>query len=143
MVVVLVEDDLAVDDPALPIGDDLLEVVVDRQERLVDVLDDAASLLALAGIQLADPRPSGIRDLVARLGDGDQTFRLEPLERRRRVDAERRLDDLARRPALDVQHLQHLIWLPFPVQLSPLPSRPGGSGCCATALDGGPPAPCA
>ena len=64
-ILVVVEHDLAVDDAHLPVRDDLFDIVVDRQERLIHVEDDRLGLLPLGGVELLDVLPPQFGDAVA------------------------------------------------------------------------------
>ena len=79
-VLMVVQDQLPVDLAHLPVRDDLLDLVVDRQERLVDLFDHGHRLLALAGVQLVDPLPPEVGDAVAELGVLDQALPLALLD---------------------------------------------------------------
>ena len=105
----IVEDHRAVDLAQLPVGDDLLDLVVDRQECLIDVLDDRPAATALARVELVGTCPADVGDPVAQLRVLDQPGLLALLDDRGHVEVDRGPERVGLRPALDAQHLQQLV----------------------------------
>src|SRR5262245_30147559 len=122
-VAVVVDRQLAADRPHLPIRDDLLDVVVDRHERPVHVVDDGAGAFALLRVQLVHAAAPQVGHPIAELRALHQTGRLELHDRGRGVGLDRHPERLVRRPPLEAQHLQKVIHYSSSPR-SPMPWRP-------------------